>query len=60
MPLYKERGDKCECSNSRGTSLLSEVGKLYHRVFTRVKAETEFSIGEEQCGCRQGIEGAWT
>ena len=27
--LYKWTGDKCECSNSRGISLLSVVGKLY-------------------------------
>ena len=27
VPLYKGKGDKCECSNSRG--LLSVVGKLY-------------------------------
>ena len=29
MPLYKGKGDKCECSNSRGISLLSVVGKLF-------------------------------
>ena len=27
--LYKGKGDKCECSNSRGLNLLSVVGKLY-------------------------------
>ena len=32
VPLYKGKGDKCECSNSRGISLLSVVGKLYGRV----------------------------
>ena len=26
-PLYKGKGDKCECSNSRGISLLSVVGR---------------------------------
>ena len=26
VPLYKRKGDKCECSNSRGTSLFSIVG----------------------------------
>ena len=29
LPLYKGKGDKCECSNSRGISLLSVVGKLW-------------------------------
>ena len=28
VPLYKGKGDKCECSNSRGISLLSVVGKV--------------------------------
>ena len=32
VPLYKGKGDKCECSNSRGISLLSVVGKLFCRV----------------------------
>ena len=26
VPLYKGKGDECECSNSRGISLLSVVG----------------------------------
>ena len=32
MFLYKGKGDKCECTNSRGISLLSVVGKLHVRV----------------------------
>ena len=28
VPLYKRKGEKCECSNSRGISLLSVVDKL--------------------------------
>ena len=55
VPLYKGKGDRCECSNSRGISLLSVVGKLYGRVLTiRVRAGTECAIGEEQCLFRQG------
>ena len=55
MSLYKEKGDKCECSNSRGISLLSEVGKLFGRVLIkRIRAGTESAIGKEQCGLRQG------
>ena len=55
VPLYKKTGGKCECSNSRGISLLSLVGKLYTRVpIKRVGAGTDCSIGEEQCGFRQG------
>ena len=55
MLLYKGKGDKCECSNSRGISLLSVVGKLFGRVLIkRVRAGTESAIGEEQCGFKQG------
>ena len=55
MPLYKRNGDKCECCISRGTSLLSVVGKLYGRVRIKsIRAGTECAIGEEQCGFSQG------
>ena len=48
-------GDKCECSNSRGISLLSVVGKLYCTVLIKIiKAVTECAIVEEQCGFRHG------
>ena len=45
VPLYKRKGnkceDKCECSNSRGISLLSVVGKLFGRVLIkRVRSRT--------------------
>ena len=36
MLLYKGKGDKCECSNSRGISLLSVVGKIYGRVMIKI------------------------
>ena len=36
-------------------SSLSVIGKLFGRVLIkRVRAETECTIGEEQCGFRQG------
>ena len=55
VPLYKGKGDKYECSNSKGKSLLSVVDELYDRVLTkRVRAGTECAIGEEQCGFRRG------
>ena len=44
-----------ECSNPRGISLLSVVGKLFGRVLIkRVRAGTECAIGEEKCRFRQG------
>ena len=55
VPLYNGKGVKCECSNSRGISLLSIVGKLYGRVLIkRVRAGTECALGEEQCRFNQG------
>ena len=55
VPLYKVKGDKCECSNLRGIRFFGVVGKLYGRVLIkRVRAGTECAIGEEQCGFRQG------
>ena len=55
VPLYKGKGDKWECSNLRGISLLSVVGKLYGRVLIkRVRARTECAIGKAQCGFRLG------
>ena len=54
MALYR-KGDRSECSNSRGINLISVVGKLYGRVLIkRVRARTECAIGEGQCGFRQG------
>ena len=42
VPLCKRKGDKCECSNSRGISSLSLVGKLNGRVLIkRDRAGTE-------------------
>ena len=32
VPIYKGKGDMYECSNFRGISLLSVVGKVYGRV----------------------------
>ena len=47
MLLYKRKGDKCECSNSRGISLLSVVGKLYGRVLIkRVRPELNVQYGK--------------
>ncbi|XP_076031278.1 uncharacterized protein LOC143019503 [Oratosquilla oratoria] len=55
VPLYKGKGDKCECSNFRGISLLSVVGKAYGRILIeRIRRGTEGVIGEEQCGFRTG------
>ena len=60
VPLYKGKAGKCECSNSRGISLLSVVGKLFGRVLIkRVKVRTECAIGAEHVGLGR-VEDAWT
>ena len=53
--LDKGKGDKCECSNSRGISLLSVADTQYGReIIKSVRDGTECAIGEEQYGFRHG------
>ena len=55
VPLYKGKGDVHECSNSRGISLLSVVGKVYGRILiNRIRDRTEGVISEVQSGFRRG------
>ena len=55
VPLYKGKGDRCECGNYRGISLLCVVGKLFGRILIeRIRDKTERVIREEQCGFRKG------
>ena len=55
VPLYKGKGDMYECSNFRGISLLSVVGKVYGRVLiNRIRDKTENVIAEVQGGFRRG------
>ena len=55
VPLYKGKGEKGNCRNYRGISLLSVVGKVYAGILVdRVRRVTEDMIGEEQCAFRSG------
>ena len=55
VPLYKSKGDMYECSNFRGISLLSVVGKVYGRILiNRIRDKTENVIAEVQSGFRRG------
>jgi hypothetical protein len=55
VPLYKGKGDKGNCRNYRGISLLSIVGKIYAGILVeRVRRVTEELIGEEQGAFRSG------
>ena len=51
VPIHKQ-GSRLECTNYRGISLLSVVGKVFARVLNdRVKGLTEGSVMDEQGGC---------
>ena len=53
-PIYK-KGDKTECSNYRGISLMSHAFKVYERVLEkRLRAYVEPKLGEWQSGFRKG------
>lgn len=50
IPLHK-KGDKTECSNYRGISLLNLVYKVFSRVLlNRLIPYAEECLGEYQCG----------
>ena len=52
IPIYK-KGSRLECSNYRGISLLSVIGKMYARVLNdRIKLMTEGKAMDEQGGFR--------
>ena len=35
VPLYKGKGDKCDCPSFRDISLLNVVGKVYGKVLVK-------------------------
>ncbi|XP_047490913.1 uncharacterized protein LOC125040403 [Penaeus chinensis] len=55
ITLYKNKGDKSDCNNYRGISLLSIVGKVFARVtLTRLQTLASRVYPESQCGFRAG------
>ncbi|KAL8607444.1 hypothetical protein ACOMHN_004418 [Nucella lapillus] len=53
VTLYKNRGERSDCDNYMGISLLSIVGKLYARVvLVRLQQLAERVYPESQCGFR--------
>ena len=54
VPIHKI-GSRMECTDYRGISLMSVVGKVFSRVLNvRIKGLTESSVMEEQGGFRSG------
>ena len=55
VPLYKGKGERTECKNYRGISLLSGVGKIYAGTLVdRTRRVTGDLFDEEQGGFRAG------
>ena len=53
IKLYKNKGDRSDCNNYRGISLLSVVGKAFARVIlNRLQLLAERVYPEAQCGFR--------
>jgi len=55
VTLYKNKGDRSDCNNYRGISLLSIVGKAFARVvLARLQTLASRVYPESQCGFRAG------
>ena len=55
ITLYKNKGDRSDCNNYRGISLLSIIGKVFARVaLARLQALASRVYPESQCGFRAG------
>ena len=55
IALYKNKGERSDCNNYRGISLLSIVGKAFARVvLNRLQTLAERVYPEDQCGFRAG------
>ena len=53
--LYKQKGDKGDCNNYRGISLLSVTGKVFAKVLlVRLQKLANQVYPESQCGFRSG------
>ena len=56
ITIYKNKGDRATCSNSRGIALLGTAEKVLARILLRrlIKSISESLMPEKQCGFRTG------
>ena len=54
VPLYKGKGERIECRNYRGISLLSFVGKIYAGTLKDRARRVTGLIDDEQLAFREG------
>lgn len=53
VTIYKRKGDRAECGNHRGISLLSVAGKILAKILQhRLQSLAEDILPESQCGFR--------
>lgn len=55
ITIYKRKGDRADCNNSRGISLLSTAGKVLARIMLNrlLSKVADVILPESQCGFRQ-------
>ena len=59
MTLFKNKGDRSDCNNYRGISLLNLVGKVLARVvLSRLQLLAESIYPEAQCKFREEDQGS--
>ncbi len=57
VPLYEGKGNREECNNYRGISLLSVSGKIYGRILNEIMMKiTDKNVDDEQGGFLRGRE----
>ena len=54
VTLYNNKGDKGDCNNDNGISLLSVAGKIFTRVLKRTQRLVDRILPEAQSGFRAG------
>lgn len=55
VPIYKNKGNKKDCNNYRGISLISNAMKILEQIIDkRLRATLENTLYESQSGFRQG------